>query len=365
MAPQREWFEKDYYKALGVSEKATEAEITKAYRRLAKTNHPDANPGKEERFKEISTAYGVLSDPAKRKEYDDVRRLGPGAFGMGGGGGGGGGFRSDDLSDLLGGIFGQGGGRRQRMSPRRGDDLETSMSLTFQQAVDGVVTTLPVVADGGCATCNATGAAPGTSPVVCANCGGRGTVNDNQGFFSFSQPCSVCGGNGMRVEHPCPTCHGSGTARVPRNVNVRIPAGVDDGQRIRLKGRGGDGRNGGQPGDLYVTVRVGGHELFTRKGPDLALTVPVSFAEAALGASITVPTMDEPVTVKIPPGTGSGKTMRVRGRGAPVKGGAGDLLITIEVDVPKHLTDDERAAIESMASVLSSRPLRANLSKTK
>jgi molecular chaperone DnaJ len=236
--------------------------------------------------------------------------------------------------------------------------------LTFQQAVDGVVTVLPVVADGGCGTCNATGAAPGTSPVVCANCGGRGTVNDNQGFFSFSQPCSICGGTGMRVEKPCPTCQGSGTARVPRNVNVRIPAGVDDGQRIRLKGRGGDGRNGGQPGDLYVTVRVGSHELFSRKGPDLTLTVPVSFAEATLGASITVPTMDEPVTVKIPPGTGSGKTMRVRGKGAPIKGGAGDLLITIEVDVPKHLTDEERAAVEAMAAVLSKRPLRTNLNKT-
>jgi molecular chaperone DnaJ len=365
VAPEREWFEKDYYKVLGVSESASEKDITKAYRRLAKSNHPDANPGKEDRFKEISSAYAVLSDPAKRKEYDEVRRLGPGAFGMGrgpGGTGGAGGFRVDDISDLFGGIFGGGGGgKRQRTSPRRGDDLETSIALTFQQSVDGVVTSLPVVADGACSTCNGSGAAPGTSPVLCANCSGRGTVDANQGFFSFSQPCSVCGGNGMRVEKPCPTCSGSGVGRIPRTVNVRIPAGVEDGQRIRLKGRGGDGRNGGQPGDLYVTVRVSPHEMFGRKGTDLTLTVPVTFAEAVLGATITVPTMEAPVTVKIPPGTKSGRTMRVRGKGAKVKGGVGDLLVTIDVEVPTDLSPDEQAAVEALAKAGANRRPRAKL----
>ncbi len=368
MAPEREWFEKDYYKVLGVSESATEKDITKAYRRLAKTHHPDTNPGKEERFKEISAAYAVLSDPAKRKEYDEVRRLGPGAFGMGRGPGGGagpqGGFRVEDISDLFGGIFGGGGaagGRRQRVSPRRGDDLETSIALTFQQAVDGVVTSVPVISEGPCGTCHGTGAAPGTSPVVCANCGGKGSTDSNQGFFSFSQPCGVCGGTGMRVEKPCPTCTGTGTARIPRTVNVRIPAGVEDGQRIRLKGRGGDGRNGGQPGDLYVTVRVSPHEMFGRKGPDLTITVPVTFAEAALGATITVPTMDTPVNVKIPAGTRSGRTMRVRGKGAKTKGGSGDLLVTIEVEVPTDLTPEERSAVEAFAKASAGRRPRAKL----
>jgi molecular chaperone DnaJ len=369
MAPERDWFEKDYYKVLGVAESATDKDITKAYRRLAKTNHPDTNPGKEERFKEISSAYAVLSDPAKRKEYDEVRRLGPGAFGMGrgpgpGAGGGAGGFRVEDISDLFGGIFGGGGGpgaRRQRSSPRRGDDLETSIALTFQQAVDGVVTSLPVITDGACGSCHGTGAAPGTSPVICASCSGRGTVDSNQGFFSFSQPCSACGGNGMRVEKPCPTCSGTGTARVPRTVNVRIPAGVEDGQRIRLKGRGGDGRNGGQPGDLYVTVRVSPHEMFGRKGQDLTITVPVTFAEAALGATIAVPTMDSPVSVKIPAGTRSGRTMRVRGKGAKTKGGVGDLLVTVEIDVPAELNAEERAAVEALARAGAGRRPRAKL----
>jgi molecular chaperone DnaJ len=363
MAPEREWFEKDYYQVLGVSQTASDKDITKAYRRLAKSNHPDTNPGKEERFKEISAAYAVLSDAAKRKEYDEVRRLGPAAFGMGRGpGGSGGSFRVEDISDLFGGIFGGGGGgRKQRTSPRRGDDLETSVALTFQQSVDGVVTTVPVVADGPCGTCQATGAAPGTRPVLCANCSGRGTVDSNQGFFSFSQPCSVCGGTGMRIEKPCPTCSGSGTARVPRTVNVRIPAGVEDGQRIRLKGRGGDGRNGGQPGDLYVTVRVSAHELFGRKGGDLTVTVPVTFAEAVLGATITVPTMDAPVTVKIPAGTRSGRTMRVRGKGAKVKGGSGDLLVTVEVEVPTDLSPEELAAVEALAKAGAARRPRAKL----
>lgn len=365
--PQREWFEKDYYKALGVKEGATEKDITKAYRKLAKENHPDSHPGREERFKEISGAYAVLSDAEKRSSYDDVRKMGPGAGGFGGGGqpgGFGGQFRVDDLGDLLGGVFNRGRGQRGRggaPGPRRGDDLETTLTLAFREAVEGVTTTVNITGDLGCETCNATGAAPGTSPVVCSNCGGRGVVDSNQGFFSFSQPCTSCGGTGMRVEKPCPTCDGTGAVRKARAVKVRIPAGVEDGQRIRLKNRGGLGRNGGPPGDLYVVVRVGGDERFGRRGRDLTITVPITFPEAALGATIRVPTLDEPVTLRVAPGTKSGRTLRVRGKGSPAAGGAGDLLVTVEVIVPGTLSAEERTAVEQLATAIGTANPRSHL----
>ncbi|HVF75903.1 MAG TPA: molecular chaperone DnaJ [Acidimicrobiales bacterium] len=366
MAPQREWFEKDYYKVLGVPQSASEKDITRAYRKLAKQYHPDANPGAEERFKEISAAYDVLGDPGRRKEYDEVRRLGPmaGGGGFGGAGGpapgggfGGGGFRVDDLSDLLGGLFNRGRASRPP-GPKRGDDLEAQLHLSFQEAVEGVTTTVNVTSDAACSRCHGTGAAPGTSPVICSSCGGRGVVDDNQGLFSFSQPCPTCRGTGMRVETPCPTCHGAGIERRPRQVKVRIPPGVDDGSRIRVKGRGGAGHNGGPPGDLYVVVRVAAHELFGRRGNDLTLTVPVSFHEAALGASVTVPTLDAPVTLRIPPGTRSGRTFRVRGRGVPASTGTGDLLVTVEVAVPEELSDAQREAVEALAAATPESPRR-------
>ena len=369
--PQREWFEKDYYKVLGVPETATDKEIRRAYRKLAKEHHPDSNPGHEDRFKEISAAYDVLSDDEKRKSYDEVRRLGPmaGGFGQGAPGGGfgagapGGGFTfsTEDLGDmgglgdLFGNLFGGGGGtggRRggQRVGPRRGDDLETELHLSFLDAVNGVTTTVNLTSEMACHTCHGSGAAPGTTPVVCPTCGGRGAVEDNQGPFSFSRACPQCNGRGTIVESPCPTCKGSGVERRPRQVKVRIPAGVDDGQRIRLKGRGGAGRNGGPPGDLYVIVHVAPHELFNRKGKDLLLTVPVTFPEAALGAEIKVPTLDGgPVTLKVPGGTKSGRTFRVKGRGVPVSKGAGDLLVTTEVAVPQKLTASQREAAETLA----------------
>lgn len=366
--PQREWFEKDYYKILGVPEKATEKDITKAYRRLAKENHPDSHPGREEAFKEISAAYAVLSDTDKRASYDEVRRMGPAAAGMGGGfGPGAAGFKVDDLGDLLGGIFGQGrGGRPGRgrggaPGPRRGDDMETTLTLSFHEAVEGVTTSVNVTGDSPCNTCSATGAAPGTTPVVCSNCGGRGAIDSNQGFFSFNQPCTSCGGTGMRIEKPCPTCRGTGSERRPREVKVRIPAGVEDGQRIRLKNRGGTGRNGGPPGDLYVVVRVSGHDLFGRRGKDLTLTVPVTFPEAALGTTVSVPTLDGPVQLKVPAGTPSGRVLRVRGRGAKAAGGAGDLLVTLEVTVPVELSDAERAAVEALRDAMNDRNPRAHL----
>lgn len=360
---QREWFEKDYYKVLGVSQTASDKEITRAYRKLAKQNHPDANPGDvgaENRFKEVSAAYDVLGDPAKRKEYDEVRRMGPvgGLFGSDGPRGGAPftNVRIDDLGDLFGGLFGRGprGGRTARTGPGRGEDLEAELHLSFVEAVRGVTTTVNVTSDVACSTCNGTGAAPGTSPVICSVCGGRGVRDENQGFFSFSQPCRACGGTGMRIETPCPTCRGSGLERRPRQVRVRVPAGVADGQRIRLKARGGLGINGGPPGDLYVVVRVAPHELFGRKGKDLTLTVPITFAEAALGATVTVPTLENPVSVKIPPGTRSGRTFRVRGHGAA----GGDLLVTVEVAVPKTLSDDERVAIEKLAAASTESPRR-------
>ncbi|MGH9130052.1 MAG: molecular chaperone DnaJ [Acidimicrobiales bacterium] len=373
MAAQREWFEKDYYKSLGVAKGATDKEITRSYRKLAKQYHPDANPGGEERFKEISGAYEVLGDPAKRKEYDEVRALGPVGNPFGGTGpfartpgggagapGGGTSFRVDDLGDLFGGIFNRGRQRGATTGPQRGTDLETELHLSFVEAVEGVTTVVNLTSDASCSTCGGTGAAPGTSPIVCPNCNGRGVVDDNQGLFSFSMPCPECAGRGLIVEHPCPTCRGTGVERRARKVRVRIPAGVENSQRIRLKARGSAGRGGGPPGDLYVAVRVGSHPVFGRRGHNLILTVPVTFPEAALGATITVPTLHEAVSLRIPPGTPSGRTFRVRGRGVPsgdAKGrGPGDLLVSVEVSVPTSLSDEQRVAVEGLATAFTESP---------
>jgi molecular chaperone DnaJ len=372
--PQREWFEKDFYKTLGVPQSATEAEIRRAYRKLAKQHHPDSgNSGSDERFKEISAAYDVLSDPEKRSSYDEVRRLGPVGAGFGGPGGPGGAgqggapggfsFTTDnlgDLGDMLGGLFGRargggspfGGGAGRgggSAGTRRGDDLEAELHLSFLDAVNGVTTTVNLTSEAPCSTCHGSGAAPGTSPVVCPRCAGRGVLDDNQGLFSFSRACPECGGRGMKVETPCPTCRGTGSEVRPRQVKVRIPAGVDEGQRIRLKGKGGSGGMNGVPGDLFVTVHVSPHPLFGRKGRDLTLTVPVTFTEAVLGADVTVPTLEGPVVVRMPAGTKSGRTFRVKGRGVPVARGVGDLLVTIEVAVPTHLSAAERDAVEALA----------------
>lgn len=361
---QHDWLEQDFYKVLGVGKEASEKEITKAYRKLARQYHPDANPDDvkaEERFKEISAAYDVVGDEAKRKEYDDIRRLGPmgGGFSSGGGSPPGGGFNFDgvDLGDLLGGVFGgrgrASGGGGGAVAPMRGDDLETRLHLSFDDAVAGVTTSVHLTSDAACSTCKGSGARPGTQPVSCSRCGGRGVLDDNQGLFSFSQPCPQCGGRGRVVTDPCPTCHGNGMERRPRQVKVRVPAGVKDGQKIRLKGRGGPGRHGGPHGDLFVVIDVAAHELFGRKGNHLTIDVPISFAEAALGAKVGVPTMDgTTVTLKIPPGTPSGKTFRVKGRGVASTANRGDLLVTVTVQVPSKLSDAERTAIEALADVL-------------
>ena len=372
MAPQREWFDKNYYEVLGVSETAEPKDITRAYRKLAREFHPDANPGNasaEDKFKEISAAYDVVGDETKRTEYDQVRRQGPmGGMGFGGGRGGAGfnpgagGYEGADFSDLLGGMFGGGGGgRRGRQTrgraPQRGADLEAEIHLSFRDAFAGSETALHLSSDLPCETCKGSGAKPGTAPTTCQHCRGRGVADDNQGMFSFSSPCPVCGGAGSVITSPCGTCRGSGVERRAREVKVRIPAGVDDGQRIKLKGRGGAGRNGGEIGDLYVIVHVDRDEIFGRDGKNLTINVPVTFAEATLGTKLTVPTLDgKPVTLKIPAGSPTGKVFRVKGRGVATKKVTGDLLVTVQVDVPTKLNDEQRDALEAMAAAFPAAP---------
>ncbi len=388
----RDFIEKDYYGALGVPQSADAAEIKKAYRKLAQELHPDKNPGNAEaeaRFKDVSEAYDVLSDPKRRGEYDEARRL----FGAGGAGaragfpGGGGGFPGGGqtfdfgdllnggaaggaggargpggLGDLLGGLFGGagGGGARARSQaasgPARGQDVETEATLSFEEAVLGVTVPLRMQSPGSCPTCHGSGAKPGTSPHTCPVCSGAGVTSRSQGAFAFSEPCRNCRGTGSVVDDPCPTCSGSGITSQTRTITVRMPAGVKDGQRIRLAGKGAPGRRGGPAGDLFVVVHVAEHALFGRKGDDLTLTVPITFAEAALGTTLTVPTLEGTVSLKVPAGTASGRTLRVRGRGVPAKGRAGDLLVTLDVAVPVRLTDAERTIIEKLAEEMDEDP---------
>jgi molecular chaperone DnaJ len=383
VAAQREWFDKNYYAVLGVEPGATDKELSRAFKKLAKQHHPDANPGNaaaEERFKEVNAAYDVLGDAEKRKEYDEVRRMvaagvGPGGFGPGGFGPGGQTFHFESdfgdaggFSDLLGNLLGNRGrggrGRRAAHAPQRGQDLETELHLSFEDAVRGVTSTVRFRADAACSTCHGSGAAPGTTPETCPNCHGSGSIADNQGPFSFSQVCQTCAGRGQVIPDPCPTCHGRGVEVRAREVKVRVPAGVADGQRIRVKGRGAAGANGGSPGDLFVVVHVQSHPLFGRSGNDVTVRLPVTFPEAALGADVKVPTLDGQVTMRIPPGTPSGKVMRVRGKGVEADGHrngkhTGDLLVTIDVQVPPKLDDRQREAVESLAQVLDTDPRAA------
>ena len=351
---------KSPYEALGVPKTASDDEIKKAYRKLARQYHPDRNPGDasaEERFKEVQTAYDILSDPEKRRAYDSFGASGARV----GGSPGFGGMRFEefslgDLGDLLGGMFG--GARQTTRRPVRGDDLETRVRISFEDSLSGAQVRVPVEVDSVCSACHGTGAEPGTSPVVCPECGGRGVVSDAQGLFAFSQPCPRCHGNGSIVESPCRRCHGSGRERATKRFSVKIPAGAKTGTRIRLKGKGEAGHNGGPAGDLYVVVDVDPSPLFQRRGSDLVLEVPVTFAEAALGASVEIPTPDGPVSLKIPAGTEGGKLLRVKGRGAPhLKGnGRGDLLARVKVTVPKKLSKAEKEALESYLKVSKERP---------
>ena len=365
---QREWVEKDFYKELGVSSDASAREIKTAYRKLASDLHPDKNPGGAERFKAVSEAYSVLSDDAKRKEYDETRRLfAGGGFGrrFNGGAGdfsaGGAEFNLNDLfdaagrtggsniGDLFGGLFGRGAQPRPSR-PRRGNDLETETELDFLEATKGVAMPLRLTSPAPCTNCHGSGARPGTSPKVCPTCNGSGVINRNQGAFGFSEPCTECRGSGSIIEHPCDECKGTGVTTRSRTINVRIPPGVEDGQRIRLAGQGEAGLRGAPSGDLYVTVHVRPDKVFARDGDDLTVTVPVSFSELALGTTLSVPTLDGKVGVRVPKGTADGRVLRIRGRGVPKRsGGQGDLLVTVKVAVPPDLEGAAKEALEAYA----------------
>jgi molecular chaperone DnaJ len=362
----RDWVDKDFYQVLGVPQEATADEIKKAYRKLAQTYHPDANPGDsaaEERFKEISEAYATLSNVEQRKEYDQVRRMveSGGFQGFGGPGGGFGGFggqqvRVEDLSDLLGGLgglgdlFGFGGGSRS--GPAKGPDLYADLSIPFDDAVKGQTTTITVRGSDTCSNCGGSGAEPGTPVTTCPTCGGRGVVAQNQGFFSFSQPCPQCRGAGRLIETPCRVCRGTGTENRAREIKVRIPAGVQDGNTLRIPGKGGPGRYGGPRGDLLVRIRVASSRTFGRRGNDLTLTVPITYTEAVLGTKLEVPTLNGGVKLKVPAGTPSGKTFRVRGKGVtPDRGRTGDLLVTVQVAVPSKVSKEERKLLEDLAGM--------------
>jgi molecular chaperone DnaJ len=377
----------DYYKTLGVEKKATPEEIKKAYRKLARKYHPDTNPDDkraEERFKEISQAHDVLGDPDKRKQYDS----GSGAFASGGGPGGGfGGFGNFDfdsssmgdiLSNLFGGAGGSGpgrpggrpgpagaGGSRSRARVERGNDLEAQVSITFDQAISGAQIPLQVPMRTMCGTCHGTGAKPGTTPVVCPRCEGRGVESQGQGMFSISQPCSLCGGSGTVIEDPCPTCHGTGAVRTIKRMRVNIPAGVRDGGRIRLAGKGEPGPGGGPPGDLYLVVHVASSPVFARKGNNLEVEVPLTIPEALRGAEVQVPTLDGAKTLRVAPGTKHGTVQRLRGEG-PVTPGSGkppkhgDIHYRFLIDVPKELNEEQENAVEALAKTLDGDP-RAGL----
>lgn len=380
-----DWVNKDFYQEIGVSKDASSDEIKKAYRKLARANHPDSNPGddaKHEKFKRVAEAYDVIGDPEKRKKYDEMRSLyGSGGFrgGFGGGqpgGGGRGGFNVEDLFGQAGGtsggfgdvfsdLFGGGGfGRRQQAPrPQRGADVETTATISFAQALEGTTISLRLTSDAPCPDCNGTGGKPGTRPHVCPVCQGAGTVIEDLGGFQTQVTCPGCGGRQLVYDEPCPTCHGSGRGLSGRTVQARIPAGVKDGARIRLRGKGAAGENGGPNGDLFVVVHVTPHKVFGRNGDNLTVEVPISFDEAALGAEIKVPTLGgAPVTLRIPGGTPNGRTFRVRGKGAKKKDGTtGDLLATVEVQVPATLDPTAREAVEAYRAAMAGRPIRQNL----
>jgi molecular chaperone DnaJ len=352
----------DLYESLGVKKDASAEEIKKAYRKLARQHHPDKNPGDkaaEDRFKEIQGAYDVLSDPEKRKQYDQVGpRIFSGANGPGQGGFQWSGNLGDlgDLGDLFGGIFGGAGGassRGRRARGERGRDVEVALNVSFEDSLQGLTTKIPVELEAACSVCHGTGAEPGTSPQICPECRGRGVVSEDEGFFAFSRPCPRCGGNGTVVEKPCRNCKGTGRERRVKRYTVKIPAGVKNGTQIRLKGKGETGIGGGPAGDLIVTTRVAASPLYERRGADLLLEVPVTYAEAALGATVEIPTPEGRVALKVPAGSQDGKLLKVKGRGAPkLKGGGkGDLLARLRVSVPTKLSKAEREAIENLQKV--------------
>jgi molecular chaperone DnaJ len=347
-----------HYETLGVPKGASADEIKKAYRKLARKYHPDANPGDaaaEAKFKEINEAHDVLSDPEKRKQYDTFGqsfRPGQGPTGFEG-------FdmrtatEGFDLGDLFGGLFARGGRAGGTREPRqmRGADVEVAVRISFEDALHGATVKVPVAKANACSACHGSGAAPGTAPTICPECKGRGVTSESQGFFSLSHTCRRCGGAGTVIENPCGVCGGSGRVRSTKTYQVRIPAGVKNGTRIKVKGKGEAAPRGGEPGDLYVVTQVEESGLFQRRGDDLVVDVPVTFAEASIGAEVELPTPDgKRVKVKVPGGSTDGKTLRVKSHGAPKLngGGTGDLLVRLRIAVPSKLSKQERETLEKL-----------------
>jgi molecular chaperone DnaJ len=352
----------DFYETLGVKKGASEQEVKKAYRKLARQYHPDANPGDasaEERFKEIQEAYSVLSDPEKRKQYD--------AGGMFGGAG----FRFDpsgfrtnvgSFGDILSDLFGRGGGPGARPVRQRGRDLETEVRLSFPQAIDGTEISVNVPVEADCPTCHGSGAKPGTSPKTCPKCEGRGVETEGQGMFSIAQPCSVCGGRGVVIDDPCPTCHGAGRTHQTKRYRVKVPAGVRDGSRIRLAGKGEPGVGGGPAGDLYVVTNVAPSPIYKRKGDNIEVDVPLTIVEAVTGGTVEVPTLGGTKKIRVPAGTEDGSVQRLRGEG-PEKlsgKGRGDIHYRLHIEIPKSLTKEQKQAVEQLSKVMNGNP-RADL----
>jgi molecular chaperone DnaJ len=351
----------DYYKTLGVDKKATQDDIKKAYRKLARQYHPDTNKdaGAEERFKQISEAYDVLGDPEKRKKYDRGQSVFGGTSPFGGAGGAGGATAADfgSFSDILSNIFTGGrGGARTRPAAEQGRDLETSVSLSFTQALEGAQVPVQVATHAACTTCRGTGARPGTSPIVCPVCQGRGVESQGQGVFSISRPCSRCGGSGTVIEDPCPTCGGQGRLRQVKKYRVNIPAGVKDGSKIRLPGKGEAGLRGGKAGDLYVVTHVAESPVFRRKGDNFEVEVPLTVPEALAGADIEVPTLYGTKKLRVPPGTKDGTVQRLRGEGPPGTGGRGDIHYRFRIDMPSELSAQQRQAVEALSQVMNGNP---------
>ncbi len=339
---------RDFYEILGLAKNASEEEIKKAYRKLAMKYHPDRNPDNkeaEEKFKEVKEAYEMLTNPEKREAYDRYGHAGVDPN-MGGGGFGGAGGFGDAFGDIFGDIFGGGGGRRGGGGPQvyRGADLRYNLEITLEQAAHGFDTTIRVPAWDKCDSCHGSGAKPGTSPVTCSTCGGHGQVRMQQGFFSIQQTCPKCHGTGKIIPEPCPTCSGAGRIKRNKTLEVKIPAGIDNGMRIRSSGNGEPGTNGGPPGDLYVEIHIKAHAVFQREGDDLHCEMPISFAKAALGGEIEVPTLSGKVSFTVPEGTQSGKTFRLKGKGVKgVRSGyPGDLFCHVAVETPVKLTDKQK-----------------------
>jgi molecular chaperone DnaJ len=356
------------YQVLGVDKKASPEEIKKAYRKLARQYHPDRNPGDEkaeERFKEIQAAYDIVGDPDKRKQYDRGAMFGMGGRGGGAAGEGAGfGFDVGGFGDILNNLFGGGGAGGAGGGPRqprqeRGRDLEAEVSISFEQAMDGAQIPLSVPTTATCSTCRGTGAKPGTSPKVCPRCQGRGIESRGEGLFSISQPCSLCNGAGTVIDDPCPTCHGSGAQRTIKKYRVNIPAGVKEGSRVRLAGKGEAGRNGGPPGDLYVITHVSTSPIFERRGDNLEVEVPLTIPEAIRGADVEVPTLNGRKKLRVPPGTKSGTVQRLRGEGPPKLSGGkarGDIHYRFVIDVPASLSKEQSEAVDKLSEVMNGNP---------